>query len=371
MTELACPDQIRASVFVAPGSPLELRRFPRPSLAAGEALVQISCATLCGSDVHTYLGKRHGPAPSVLGHEAVGRIVAFGPGEPLHDYLGQPLRLGDRVSWSVAACCQECFFCRHELPQKCERLFKYGHEACDGEHPLSGGLAEFCHLARGTAIIRVPPEIPDPVASSANCATATVAAACRAAGGCHEKNVLIHGAGLLGLTAAAMAVADGAKNIIVTDIDAKRLARATQFGATTTVNVADDASQLMHQIRTLTDGRGVDVAFEMSGTAEAAAAGLMHLRIGGQLILVGAVRPIGVIPLDVETVVRKMWTIQGVHNYAPGDLATAIDFLAENHQRFPFAELVTEEFPLDHADEAFCRMVETGAVRVAVRPYIG
>jgi D-arabinose 1-dehydrogenase-like Zn-dependent alcohol dehydrogenase len=65
------PDKMRASVFVAPKRPLELRSFPRPRLAPGETLVQVTCCTLCGSDLHTYLGNRPGPAPSILGHEAV------------------------------------------------------------------------------------------------------------------------------------------------------------------------------------------------------------------------------------------------------------------------------------------------------------
>lgn len=368
MTAALLPDEIRASVFVAPGRPLELRRFPRPTLAVGETLVQITCCTLCGSDLHTYFGKRRGPAPSVLGHEALGRIVAFGPGDPPRDGRDEALSIGDRVSWSVAASCGDCFFCRHDLPQKCVRLFKYGHEACCGDHPLSGGMAEFCHLASGTTILRVPAEVPDAVASSANCATATVAAALRIAGGCRGKTVLIQGAGLLGLTAAAMAQVDEAENIIIADVDRRRLATANHFGASAVVDVTEGENALADCVGRSTDGRGADVILEMSGTAEAIRQGLTLLRTGGEYVFVGAVKPIGSIPLDVEQVVRRMWSIRGVHNYAPVDFAAAIDFLAKNCQRFPFADLVSGVFPLDEADAAFQTMVETGAIRVAVRP---
>jgi alcohol dehydrogenase len=368
MTAPALPDQMRASVFVAPGQPLELRSFRRPALAPGEALVEVACCTTCGSDLHTYLGKRHGPVPSILGHEAVGRLVQLGPGEPPRDLRGEALALGDRVSWGVAASCGQCFFCRRDLPQKCQRLLKYGHETCDGGWSLNGGMAEFCHLVRGTPIARVPAEVPDAVAAPANCATATVAAALRYAGGARAKTLLIQGAGLLGLTAAAMARADQADQVVVADIDERRLAIASRFGASAIVNVASDAGALADAVQKCTEGRGADVILEVSGAAEAIRHGLPLLRTGGQYVFVGAVKPIGAIPLDPEQVVRRMWTLRGVHNYAPVDLAAAIDFLAANWRRFPFADLVAAEFALHDADAAFRAMAETAAVRVAVRP---
>jgi putative phosphonate catabolism associated alcohol dehydrogenase len=372
MTAAPLPDQMRASVFTAPGRPLELRSFPRPALARGETLVEVICSTLCGSDLHTYLGKRSGPTPSILGHEAVGQIVEFGPGEhPLQrcgERCGEPLSIGDRITWSIAASCGDCFFCQNDLPQKCVRLFKYGHESCYGEHPLSGGMAEFCHLAAGTTILRVPEQLPDVVASSANCATATAAAALRTAGDVRGRTVVIQGAGLLGLTAAAMAHVEQAENVIVADVDPRRLATASRFGAMAVVDVSDGEDALNDVIRQSTHGRGADVIVEMSGAAQAFCQGLSMLRTGGQYILVGAVKPIGSAPLELEQVVRRMWSIRGVHNYAPADLAAAIDFLASNCQRFPFEELVSSVFPLEQADAAFQTMVETSAIRVAVRP---
>jgi alcohol dehydrogenase len=355
-------------VFVSPGQPLQVRRFDCPDLATGETLVRVTCCTLCGSDLQTYLGKRQAPAPSVLGHEVLGQIVALGAGPPSRDYHGETLSLGDRISWSVVASCGACFFCRHELPQKCERLFKYGHEACCGAHPLSGGLAEFCQLVRNTTILRVPPEVPDMVASSANCATATVAAAFRSVGGCRGKSILIQGAGMLGLTAAAMARVDEAEHVIVTDVNRQRLAIAVEFGASTVIEVVEDTSALTDFVQRSTQGRGADTIFEMSGASEAVGVGLGLLRTGGEYVLVGAVSPVGSIPVNIEQVVRRMWIIRGIHNYAPVDLAAAIEFLANNYRRFPFERLVAGVFSLDQADAAFQTMVATSAIRVAICP---
>ena len=106
---------------------------------------------------------------------------------------------------------------------------------------------------------------------------------------------------------------------------------------------------------------------EMSGAPEATGQGLAVLRTGGQYVLVGAVKPIGSIPVDIEQVVRRMWTIRGVHNYSPADLITAVDFLAKNCQHFPFSELIAAVYSLDETNAAFQRMTETGAIRVAVR----
>ena len=88
--------------------------------------------------------------------------------------------------------------------------------------------------------------------------------------------------------------------------------------------------------------------------------------IGGDYVLVGAVfptRPAAILP---EMIVRRLLRISGVHNYTPDDLATALGFLGEHHATFPFAELVTESFPLVEAEAAFKRAIESRALRIAV-----
>ncbi len=360
-----------AVVFNSPGQPLEFRRFPVPELTPGEALVQITACTLCGSDLHSYQGHRSIPTPTVLGHEIIGKIVALGPGEPICDFNGSPLPIDTRVTWSIAASCGDCFYCRDAIPQKCEYLFKYGHEILSPEHPLSGGTADYCHLAAGTAIFPLPEELPDLVACPANCATATVAAAYRVTGGaewCRDKVVLVQGAGMLGLTACAMAQVYGASAVIVSDIDSKRLETALQFGATHCVSVIEEECKLNAIVKELTSGRGVDLALELSGASGAMADGLNLLRIGGRYILVGAVSPVAPTPVSEEIIIRRMLSIHGVHNYAPEDLAEALQFLKNNHNKFPFIDLVTEKFSLDQVEEAFQYAIESRALRIAILP---
>ncbi len=359
-------DTSRAMLFHESGRQLELRRYSLPRLDKGEVLVRVTCCTLCGSDLHTYEGRRTTPCPTVLGHEILGVVKELSSESAVCDYEGTPLEIGDRVTWSVTASCGNCFFCKEGLPQKCEQLFKYGHERISDHHPLSGGMADHCHLAPGTAILRVPTSLPDTVACPANCATATAAAALRYAGPCEGRVVLVQGAGMLGLTAAAMAACDGAREVVVCDTVAERLPRARRFGATRTVK-ADDEAALRTTVDEATSGRGVDLAVDMSGSPAAIEAGVKLLRIGGRYVLVGAVCPARPISISAETIVRNLLSIQGVHNYGPHDLRRALQFLQEGHERFPFEELVDETFALEDATAAFAHASRSGALRVALR----
>ena len=359
-----------AAVFHEAGQPLTLERYELPQPGPGEVLIRITCATLCGSDVHTFLGRRSTPVPTVLGHEIMGIVERLGVDQSIHDFAGKPLQVGDRVTWSIAASCGGCFFCGRDLPQKCEHLFKYGHEEIVAQHPLSGGLADYCHLAAGTAIFRVPDSVPDAVACPANCATATVAAALRVGGGCEDKSVLIQGAGMLGLTAAAISSSYGAKRVIVCDVNEERLERASDFGAAHTLIVSENAQDLIDSVRDLTSGHGVDLALEMSGAPSAVGTGLKLPRIGGRYVLVGSTFPVSPIALDPESVVRRCLTIVGNHNYRPVDLGTAVTFLDKHGGKFPFADLVFDAFRLPEAEAAFARAVTGEELRVAVRPEV-
>ncbi len=358
-----------AAVFTAAGQPLTMRRFPLPHLGQqGEVLVRVKCCTICASDLHTYQGRRSVPTPSVLGHEILGTIDEFGPGEPPVAHDGQPLRVGDRITWSIAASCGDCFPCAKGLPQKCDHLFKYGHEEMTEAHPLSGGLSEYCHLATGTAILRIPDSLSDAVVCPANCATATVAAVFRAAGGCEDETVLIQGTGMLGLTACAMARWRGAREVIACDVDERRLARASSFGATRSAPVAGDGKTLAEVVEKATGGRGVDLALELSGSTDALESGLELLGVGGRYVWVGSVFPSRPLSVRADTIVRRQITIRGIHNYTPRDIQDAIEFLRLNSPVFPFDELVPEKFSLSEADVAFRHAIEKRAFRVGVVP---
>ncbi|MEX2212591.1 MAG: zinc-binding dehydrogenase [Phycisphaeraceae bacterium] len=346
---------------------LVLQRMAVPSLQVGEILVRVSMCTLCGSDLHTFTGRRSCCGSTILGHEVIGRIEAIADGTERVDYRGKPLNLGGRVTWAVAVGCGTCFYCQRNLPQKCERLVKYGHEPLKTSRHLRGGLSEYCVLASGTSVFTLPDDLPDEAACPANCATATVAGALRVGEMQPGETVLIQGAGMLGLTAAAMASARGASKVIVTDPDVRRLKLAEAFGATDLIPIGEDGRTMVASVRAATEGRGADLAIELSGTPAAMERSPDSVRIGGRCVFVGAVFPDRALSIDGEQIVRRMLTLRGLHNYHPDDLGVALDFLAANHRRFPLASLVTGEFNLQQVQQAFEHAIQSNAVRVAVR----
>ena len=361
------PTTSRAAVFHAVGQPLTLEQFPIPRLQGSEVLARVRCATVCGSDLHSFYGRRHSPMPSVLGHEMVAEIVATGP-EGARDYRGQPLALGDRVTWSMVWSCGECFYCKRGLRPKCERLMKFGHEEITPGRALIGGLAEHCHLPVGTAIFQVPENVPDVVASPANCATSTVAAVFRNAGSCAGQTVVVHGAGMLGLTACAMAAAGDAVQVIALEPDERRREMALKFGATTVLDSTRPEKEIHERVLALTEGRGADIGMELSGYPEAIELGIGLLRMGGRFVMAGATFPSRPVQLLAEQLVRRMLHVVGVYNYQPEDLERALEFLAKIQGRYPFEDLVGTMFPLGEVNLAFDYAERQRPPRVAVIP---
>jgi alcohol dehydrogenase len=363
------PDDPHTWAAVYDGTPraVSLRRFPIPTPQGDESLVRVLGCTLCGSDVHSYTGRRAVAVPTVLGHEIVGEIEAFGPAASRRDWDGNELRVGDRVTWAVVAGCGDCFYCRRDVWAKCLRATKYGHERIEPGRELLGGLAGHCLLVRGTAVVKLPPELPLAVACPASCGTATVAAALEAAGELTGAAVCVTGLGLLGLTACAMAKERGAAEVIAVDVFPPRLDRATAFGATRTAT----PESLAEVARAATGGHGADVVVELSGSTAALEAAWPCVRLGGTIVLVGAVFPTPPVSVYPEQVVRRQLTLRGVHNYSPRHLAEAVRFLIATHQTYPFAGLVAEWLPLAEVGRAFELSEDPARVRVGVTPSPG
>src|SRR5690606_27880075 len=213
-----------------------------PGLKEGEILVKNRYVTLCGSDIHTYTGKRKEPSPIVLGHEIVGEIVELGSNIPFYDLKGTILNIGDIVTWTIFSVCGDDEFVRDGIPQKSKKLFKYGHVQFSENSSYNGGLATHCILREGTAILKLPASIPLKLAPVINCAGATVMACFRIIENITHKNVLIIGAGVLGLIAAAVAKKSGANSVTLMDVDKKRLKQAKAFGANFICNIQEEKS---------------------------------------------------------------------------------------------------------------------------------
>lgn len=353
-----------AAVFDGNPGQIALREVPLPRPGGTELLVRVLGCTLCGSDIHSFEGRRSVPVPTVLGHEIVGEIVEFGETASRTDLAGRELRRGDRITWAIVAHCGTCVMCERGLPQKCLHAVKYGHEPLRPGQELLGGLAAHCLLVAGTSIVRLPDDLPLAVACPASCATATIAAALEAAGELAGRSICLFGAGMLGLTACAMASARGAQAVVCVDPVAARRARARLFGAT---HIASP-EEFPDVARAAAGALGFDAVVELSGSPAAFHAAWPLLCTGGTLVLVGSVFPGAPVPIALEQIVRRHLTIRGIHNYAPRHLLAAVEFLAANHRRVPFADLVTAWHPLSSIAEAFADSKRPDAIRIGVAP---
>jgi putative phosphonate catabolism associated alcohol dehydrogenase len=359
----------KAAVMTRTMGDLEIQSYPVPKAEKGAIVVKITFCTICGSDVLAWMGKKKSHIPMILGHEIVGKIVELGEGVTC-DSGNRPLKVGDRITWTIMSSCGKCYYCREKgLMMKCRELKKYGHDSCDAAPHFNGGFAEYCYITPGTCVIRIPDELPDEVATPANCALATVVAGWEAIELKAFENVLIQGAGALGFYAAALARHYGCRRVIVTDILDYRLEAIKSFGATDTINTRNmKDEEIVKAVQDLTDGFGVDAAMEAAGAAAVIPAGLKSLRIGGRYVEHGCTFPGANVTYDFSNVVFRYLTIKGVHNYDARHLQWAVDFLAQTRRVYPFEKMVTHTFPLDQINEAM-KLAQSGkAIRVGVTP---
>jgi putative phosphonate catabolism associated alcohol dehydrogenase len=359
----------RAAVYDAPNTPFAIRSYPVRDVNPDEALVRITMATICRSDIHSYHGHRPNPCPGILGHEIVGVIDQLGE-KIIHDMRGDKLAVGDRVTWTEFFHQGESHYRDiHDMPQKSPGVRKYGHDLVADDPHFLGGFADYCYILPGTGILKLPDAITDEEATPLKCGVATMISVTEAAEIDVGSTVVVQGLGLLGLYGCAIAKARGAKRVIGLDAVADRLSIALKFGADVTFDINTmDEEELVAAVRAECPPDGADVGIEVCGHASAIPAGIRMLRVGGRYVIGGLVNPNSTINLDGNLILRNWITLKGVHNYHPRHLIQALDFVVGHRDRFPFADIVDSKFSLDELNEAFARAADRSVLRAAIVP---
>ncbi len=350
--------KVRFQVFKETGKPFQFneKKFSI-ELGPGEVLIRISLATICGSDVHTFDGKRKEDAPCILGHEGIGEIIEVNSRDGF--------KIGDRVTWTIIDNCGECSSCTdYELPEKCEELFKYGHASIHKGTGLNGCYSTHIHIRKGTHLVKVPQIISDVAAVPANCALATMVNAISQIK-CIPEKVIIQGGGLLGVYTCALLKEIGVPEIYCLEVDENRFELIEKFGG---VPVNAQNLQKTNELILNHAGGHVDVVLEVAGIKELIPQGLSLLRPGGEYILVGLVHPDSELGITAEQIIRKCISIKGVHNYSPRHLDEAISFLERNINQFPFEELVSPPYKLEGLNEAIIASKTKKWMRISVKP---
>ena len=349
-----------AAVFVGTGRPFELREYPLLPPEPGAILARVRMANVCGSDLHMWRGeldleRLKLPMPLVLGHEAVGEVVALGEGVT-HDAAGRALAPGDRISWRYFSPCGSCPACRSGMTRACQdnhRFISRGHSSEEAPH-FFGAFATHHVMPPGQVVVRVPDSVSDANAAAANCALAQVIQAFQVAGLRSADTVVIQGAGGLGIHAAAVASVGEAARIVVLDQVAARLDLAREFGADVAIDVSKmEWRERVRAVQEATGGRGADLACEFVGHASAMREGLHMLAPAGRYLAIGTVNTGSSFELDPAYLTLRNRSILGCVYYEPWALREALAFLDRTRHRFPWGRLGSAAYPLREIDRAF------------------
>ena len=362
---------MRAAVLKEFNSPLELVDFPKPEVHDGEVLIRMTAAGICGSDVHMWRGEDpRTPRPMILGHEGVGVIEEIGGGQLRRDLYGTELAVGMPVIWDRAVVCGMCYFCAvKQLPNLCTSRWVYGiHKGCSDPPHLNGCYADHILLTSNTKIISLEQwgDFDPATLVSAGCSGATSANAIELAHVQIGDNVLVQGAGPLGLYLVGYAKARGAANVIVVEAVKPRMDLARRLGADIVLDfTSTTVEERKEAVMSATGGIGVDSAFEAVGKPEPVLEGMSLVRRGGAYLVVGTAVPSGTIPVDLyHDIVLKQLRLQGVWTNDTRHITHALHLVKRNPQ--VFADLITHRYPLDQANEALTSMAERAAIKTAI-----
>jgi L-iditol 2-dehydrogenase len=336
-------DTMRVSVLRGVGD-VTLEERPLPEPGPGEVLVRIGSVGVCGSDVHYYDHGRIGPyvvdRPLVLGHEAGGVVAAVGP-------QVQSLTVGQRVSLEPGIPCRSCDQCLAGRYNLCPYVEFFATP------PHDGAFAEYVsHPAAFTYAI--PDSISDDAAGLLEPLSVGVWA-CRRAGVAPGSRVLVTGAGPIGLVCAQAAMAYGASEVVVTDVNVARLALAAKVGAA----VLDVSQTPVGAV-----GFAPDVLLECSGHPAATRDAVCTVARAGRVVLVGMGSDELSLPLPY--VQDHELVLTGAFRYA-NTWPTAIDLVASG--RVDLDVLVTGHYGLDDVEQALtAARRDPATVKPVVRP---
>lgn len=285
-----------AIVKPSAGPGLELRQVPVPVPGPGEVLIRIHKSAICGTDVHIYdwneWSQQHIKPPMVIGHEYVGEIAELGAGVT-------GLHVGQRVSGEGHITCGHCRNCHNGNIQWCKNTSSVGVDR-------DGAFAEYVCIPASNVILIDPALDEDVVAMFDAVGNATHTALMFNLVG---EDVLITGAGPIGMIAVAICKYAGARRVIITDINDNRLSLARKLGADAVVNtMKEDLSAVMKE-QGLTEG--FDVGLEMSGSGAALNQMIGVMRNGGKISLLGLGNKN--VSLDMNSVICKGLTLQGIY----------------------------------------------------------
>lgn len=350
---------------------IEIKEFNIPEIGDDEMLVKVEGCGICGTDVHEYKNDPFGLIPVVLGHEGTGEIVKMGKNIK-RDSAGKSLNVGDKIVTCIIPC-GECPTClQHpERTNLCENQGIYGLMTDDNIH-LNGWFGDYIVIRKNSTVFNVSDmDLHSRVLIEPAAVVVHAVERAKTTGLLKfNSKVLVQGCGPIGLLLLSVLRTMGIENIIAVDGNAKRLEMAKRLGATETVNIMESSSfdETINKIKALSDGLGVDFAFQCTGSPKAHAGIWKFVKRGGGLCEVGFFVNNGDATINPHfDLCNKEITAVGSWVYTPQDYLTTFDFLKRaNGIGLPIKELITHEFPLEQLQEALETNIRQEGIKIAI-----
>lgn len=325
---------MRALVKVKPEAGIWMHDVPIPEVGPNDVLIRVAKTSICGTDLHIVAWDEWAastiPTPMTIGHEYVGTVTEIGPEV-------QGLSVGQRVSGEGHIVCGRCRNCQAGRRHLC-----IGTVGVGVNRP--GAFAEYVAIP-GTNVQPVPDDVPDDIASILDPLGNAVHTALHF--DLVGEDVLITGAGPIGMMAVAVARHVGARYVVVTDVNEYRLRLAASMGADRELHAARDS--LSVAMEELGMKEGFDVGLEMSGNPSALHDMITHMNNGGGIALLGI--PPRQAPIDWNDIVFKGLTLQGI--YGRRMFETWYKMLAMLQTGLDVSPVITHHFAASEYEEAF------------------
>jgi S-(hydroxymethyl)glutathione dehydrogenase/alcohol dehydrogenase len=335
-----------------------VEEIPLPEPRAGEVLVKVSACGVCHTDLHVMKAEVAFPTPAVMGHEISGTVAALGEG-----VKGPPI--GSNVVSAFIMPCGFCAPCAAGRDDLCDSFFAMNRlkgTLYDGTSRLTrrdgsplamysmAGLAEYA-VVPATDVFPLADGLPLEESAVLGCAVFTAYGAVRHGaelrGG---ERVAVVAVGGVGINVIQIAHAFGASQIIAVDVRDDKLEAACRLGATDVVN--SSATDATARVRELTEGRGVDVAFEVLGLPQTFTQALEMIRDGGRMVAVGIAPGKTTAPVEITRLVRRELRIVGSYGARTrSDMPEIVRLAAKGI--FRLETMVTQRFSLADADAAY------------------
>lgn len=322
-----------------------MEEIPKPKIKDNEVLIKIKKTAICGTDIHIYKwddwSQRTIPVPMQVGHEFVGEVVEIGS-------CVTGLKIGDRVSGEGHVVCGHCRNCRAGTRHLCINTRGIGVN-------IPGCFAEYLALP-GENTFKLPPEITDEQASIFDPFGNAVHTALSY--NLVGEDVLITGAGPIGIMAAAVCKHVGARKVVITDINDYRLNLAKKLGIEHCINVKNET--IKDLIKKLNMTEGFDVGLEMSGSGVAFSDMLSAMKPGGKIAL------LGILPSDSKVnwndVIFKGLFLKGI--YGREMFETWYKMVAMLQSGLNIDAVITHKFKIDDFEKGFKIMSEGNSGKV-------